>query len=362
MTAGCGIVRACGEAKRFVSRRTRSLTCQAHTRVVHHRCRPRSRPRVRGSRPRRRRPRRRDGAPPGRPRRARRRAPGRLRVLPLDVRDRAAVFAVVERAVAALRAPGRRRQQRRLRPRRRGGGGRRGRGAARCSTRNLLGPLWVMPGRAAAPARAGKRPHRADLEHRRRRRDAAVRPLQRRQVGARGPERGARRRGGRRGHPRHDRRARRVRHRLGRVEHALRRAAGDLRRPAHGALRQPDGAVAATGGRRGPERGRGSPHGGGCAPGPRGPRRRPVAAARGRRRSRARRHRARPPTRGLRSRPPVRLAVGGAGARTRRPARRRGSPTARDVAPPHGRNSVSRAAVVAAGASNVAVARGVRPA
>ena len=60
---------------------------------------------------------------------------------------------------------------------------------------NLFGALWVTQGRAADPARAGLRPHHPGVVDRRRQRVPDPRPLPRLEVGPRGLQPGARRRG-----------------------------------------------------------------------------------------------------------------------------------------------------------------------
>ena len=217
--------------------------------MVRHRRGPGHRAGVDGSRPRRRRRRRRHRAPTGRPRRPRRRGtatPSRWRCSTCATGCRARRRSPRRRTSGP---PRRRREQRRLRHRRhhRGAGEQDVRDVARHQrARCACGSARRRWRTCATRARA----HRADLDRRGRRHDARVRGVQRQQVGAGGVQRGDGRRGASVRGAGHDRRARRLRHRLGRFQHALRRAPGGVRPAAHGRVRHARRAVGARGRRR----------------------------------------------------------------------------------------------------------------
>ena len=166
---------------------------------------------------------------------------------------------------------------------------------------NVLGAMWVCQAALPHLREQRRRAHRADLDRRRRRHDARVRGVQRQQVGAGGVQRGDGRRGASVRGAGHDRRARRLRHRLGRFEHALRRAPGGVRPAAHGRVRHARRAVGARGRRR-PAHRRPAGRGRRRDPRPRRGRRRPAAPARRRRRADVRGPGPRRPTRRLRAR------------------------------------------------------------
>ena len=115
------------------------------------------------------------------PARARRHGPGR------GVRCRGP-------CARAVRETRRRHQQRRLRTERRGGRGVGATGAGPVR-HQLLRCTLGDPGCTALPARAGQRSHHSGLVRRRHHRGSTTQHLQRVEVGARGDERGPRRRG-----------------------------------------------------------------------------------------------------------------------------------------------------------------------
>ena len=178
--------------------------------LVHHRRIPRLRPGVDDRRPRARRHRRRHRprhVDPGRPRRSSS-ATRSCRCSSTSPTGTPS-FAAVDGRPRPVRPARRRRQQRRLRPVRHDRGDLRGRGARPVRHQRVRRAVR-HPGRAALPARAGLGPHPAGLQHRRDQRLPEHRHLQRLQVGARGVQPVARRRGRRLRHQGHDHRARRV--------------------------------------------------------------------------------------------------------------------------------------------------------
>ncbi len=138
----------------------------------------------------------------------------------------------------ALRAPRRRRQQRRLRPVRDGGGDQRAGGSRSDRDQPVRGAVGD-PGGVAAPARAGRWPHRAGLVDRRHLSVRGHRDVSRLEVGAGGAQPGARAGGQGLRHPRDAGRAGRVLHGLGRVVGAQRPAAGRLRGGTRGVAAAP---------------------------------------------------------------------------------------------------------------------------
>jgi hypothetical protein len=181
-----------------------------------HRVLPRPRARSRRRRPRRG-PSARGHRSPSRPARRPRRAPPRSGARRRARRDRPRPGRRCDPGCRRrLRTSRRRGQQRRLRERQLDRGLRRG-GLPSADRDEPVGRHQRHARGAARPARAGRRPRHPDLLAGRAHHLAGSRPVPDLEVGGRGLLGRAAEGGRAAGHPRHDRRARRVPHRLGRI-------------------------------------------------------------------------------------------------------------------------------------------------